>query len=441
MKVAFFILTGFILLILAGYSQKSHKSPKSETLYFPPPDSLGGWRTLENAKDIRQITSIDIDKLDSAFNFIRSTTKNGGLLVVRHGYLVYENYFGKGQRDATPNLASCGKSFTSIAIGILIDEHPDLFPHGLEQKIFTPEYFPPEAFPLSDPKMAEIKLGQLLSFTAGIRGNNPVYINGKPATIDPVGPDGWYAGVDKFALGKEDGEINGVPFSTKKLWCEPGGGYSYATASIHDASVMLRFITGMELEEYIKKHFAESLGWERWGYGRNDKPLVTHTPGGGSIALRATDMLRFCYLLLQKGKWKGKQIVPKDYIQKATTASPYNPHYPYSLQFNVNTNGEHSELPDDAFWKTGSGGHCFFIVPSLDLIVWKLGGRGGQYSTTDTGLPEPKPLPKATQPINTAPEFQGNVYIKTLELVINSIAEHIEIKKVPQKSNTITKIE
>ncbi|MDO8539186.1 MAG: hypothetical protein Q7S40_02000 [Opitutaceae bacterium] len=27
------------------------------------------------------------------------------------------------------------------------------------------------------------------------------------------------------------------------------------------------------------------------------------------------------------------------------------------------------------------------IVPSLDLVVWKLGGRDSQYSPRDTGLP------------------------------------------------------
>src|SRR5690606_37761296 len=171
---------------------------------------------------------MDKAKLDQAFEFARSTTKNGGLLVVRHGWLVYENYFGKGQREATPNLASCGKSFTSIAVGILMGERPDLFPNGLDQKVFTPTHMPSGIFPLPDPRMADIKIGQLLAFTAGIRGNNPVYINGKRSTIDPVGPDGWFALVDEYALGLDEGNGYDIPFSTKTLWCEPGGGYSYA---------------------------------------------------------------------------------------------------------------------------------------------------------------------------------------------------------------------
>ncbi len=428
-KFIIIFLFVFSLFYLNSCSLKSAKSVGSNMEYFPPSDFLGGWRTISNHEDIKQLAGVDSEKLDSAFDFVRSTTRNGGLLVVRHGYLVYERYFGKGQRNAAPNLGSCGKSFTSIAIGILMDEYPHLFPLGLEQKIFTPDYFPSKAFPLSDARMADIKLGQLLSFSAGIRGNNPVFVNGNPQEIDPVGPDGWYALVDENALGFKEGKMGEVPFSTKTLWCTPGGGYSYASASIHNASIMLRHITGAELEEYIESHLAKPLGWGHWAYGYKYAKQLMHTPGGGGIALRSTDMLRFCYLLLHKGRWNGKQIVPEEYIRAATTASPYNPHFPYSLQFNVNSRKEINELPKDAFWKSGSGGHCLYVVPSLDLIVWKLGGRDGQYSINDTGLPESEPLPNAEQPIS-GPEFHGNVYSKTLEMVIQSI---YETNKKPQQ--------
>lgn len=392
--------------------------------YFPPPDSEGGWRTFTDSKRVREITGFEMAKLDEVFDYVRTTTKNGGLLVVRNGWLVYENYFGKGQRDAAPNLGSCGKSFTSISLGILMNEHPELFPLGLDQKIFNPTYLPDYAFPLADTGMADIKIGQLLAFTAGIRGNNPVYIEGKKSQIDPVGPDGWYGIVDDYALGKKSGEMGRIPFTTASLWCEPGGGYSYATASIHIASIILRHITGIELEEYIKTHLALPLGWGMWGFGYKYQPLVNHTPGGGGIALRGTDMLRFGYLLLNKGKWGDKQIVPEDYVQKASNASPYNPHYPYSLQFNVNTGAEIKELPCDAFWKTGSGGHCLYVVPSLNLVVWKLGGRDGQYGTADTGLAQPVPDTSVYGPTEKiTATLDGNEYARILEMIINSISQ------------------
>ena len=50
------------------------------------------------------------------------------MLVVHRGWLVYERYFGLGDREATPNLASVGKSVTSVAAGILMAEEPKRFP-------------------------------------------------------------------------------------------------------------------------------------------------------------------------------------------------------------------------------------------------------------------------------------------------------------------------
>jgi CubicO group peptidase (beta-lactamase class C family) len=322
---------------------------------------------------------VDVEALEEAFRLVQRSTSNGGLLVVRRGWLVFERYFGRGHREATPNLASCGKSVTSLAVGMLLAERRDLFPDGLDQKVFTPRYLPEMAFPLSDPRKADIRLGQLLAMSAGIRGNNPGYVRGKPVQLEPAGPDGWPAMVDDVALGKMAGERN-----TITLWCDPGGGYSYATSSIHIASIMLRHVTGMELEAFVAARLAAPLGWSRWGYGYRMAKL-RHTPGGGGICLRATDVLRFAYLLLREGRWSGRQIVPASYVRHCRSCSPFNPHFPYSLQFQLH-GGDIPGAPEDAFWKSGSGGHCVYVVPSLDLVAFKLGGRDGQYEPADTGL-------------------------------------------------------
>lgn len=408
----------------AGLQVSNLRSPESIPVggtYFPTPDSEGGWRVRTDADGLRE-AGINKPKLDEAFAFVQTTTKNGGLLVLQNGWLVYERYFGKGHRDALCNGGSCGKSFTSIAIGILMAERPELFPDGLDQRIFTPQLFPPEAFPLSDPRKADIKLGQLLSFSAGLRGNNPGYVKGEQVTLKPIGPDGWQAMVDEIALGKRDLTYQGQPCSAATLWCEPGGGYSYATASIHLGSMMLRHVTGRELQDYVGEKLAQPLGWGRWTYAYKHAKEVTHTPGGGGIALRATDVVRFGYLLLNEGRWQERQIVPAEYVRHCRSQSPYNPHYPYSLQFNVNTRGEILELPRDAFWKTGSGGHCLYIVPSANLVVWKLGGRDSQYSSADTGLPI-LPHVQAAQQTRPAgePSPERSAYAKTLRMVLEAV--------------------
>src|SRR5580658_11213588 len=105
-------------------------------IYYPPPDAKGGWRTLKDKTEILKIASLDVDKLDEAFNYVQQTSQHGGLLVVRHGYLVYEKYFGNGNREAHPDMASIGKAFTSISCGIMLKEKRDQIPDGLETKVF-----------------------------------------------------------------------------------------------------------------------------------------------------------------------------------------------------------------------------------------------------------------------------------------------------------------
>jgi hypothetical protein len=99
--------------------------------YFPAADKDGGWRVLADAQKIRTAAGMDLRRLDQAFEFEKETSQHGGLLVVRHGYLVYEKYFGQGNREAHPDMASIGKAFTSVSCGIMLKEKRDLFrEHG-----------------------------------------------------------------------------------------------------------------------------------------------------------------------------------------------------------------------------------------------------------------------------------------------------------------------
>lgn len=350
----------------------------AEEDYFPPPDSQGGWRTLKTTEEIRDKAGMDLAKLEQAYAFTERCSQNGGLLVVRKGYLVFEKYFGRAHRNANPDMASTGKAYTSIACGIMLNEFKDKIPDGLETKVFTEKYLP-EALPLNDPRKADIKLGQLLCMTAGYWGEGQApsgYVMGKSSPLKPV-PGQNIKDLDQSSLK--------VP-----LWTDPGAGYSYSSPAPHIASIVLRHVTGMELQDYIRKRLGDPMGWESRGYclhrGDYDMP---HANGAGSIAVHATDALRFGYCLLREGRWGSQQLVPAEYIKLCQQASPYNPHTPFSLQFEHNADGHVVGAPRDAFYKSGAGGFGIFVVPSLDLVIYKLGGKDGQYDPALTRLPQP----------------------------------------------------
>lgn len=346
--------------------------------YFPLPDSKGGWRTLNDPNEIRMKAGLDIKRLETAYKVCERGTPNGGLLVVRRGYLVFEKYFGRASRNANPDMASTGKAYTSIACGVMLEEFKDQIPQGLETKVFT-EKFLPQAFPLDDPRKADISLGQLLCMTAGYWGEGQTpsgFVQGKPQPLKPV-PGQNIRDLDNSSLR--------VP-----LWTDPGAGYSYSSPSPHIASLVLRNVTGMELQDYIRTRLADPMGWESWGYclQRGDF-LMPHANGAGSIAVHATDALRFGYCLAKAGRWQDKQLIPPAYIKLCQQSSPYNPHSPFVLQFENNADGHVLAAPTDAFFKSGAGGFGLFVIPSLDLVIYKLGGKDGQYDPTMTGLPQP----------------------------------------------------
>lgn len=369
--------------------------------YFPVPDNEGGWRTLKDAAQIHELAGMNFPKLEQAFDFTQRCSQNGGLLVLRHGYLVFEKYFGRAQRNANPDMASTGKAYTSVACGIMLDEFHDKIPEGLDTKVFQENYLP-EAFPLDDPRKADITLGQLLCMTAGYWGEGSAptgLVQGKVVQLKPV-PGQNIRDLDISSIR--------VP-----LWTSPGAGYSYSSPSPHIASIVLRRVTGMELQDYIKERLARPMGWGPWAYclHRGDFNMP-HANGAGSIAVHATDALRFGYCLLHGGKWGARQLVPADYIAKCNKPSVYNPHTPFSLQFEHNADGHVAGAPHDAFYKSGAGGFGIFIVPSLDIVIYKLGGKDNQYEPALTGLPPPPDIDHSRddwQPIPRTPFHEGSM--------------------------------
>ena len=368
----------FALLLAPGLEAGSED-------YFPPPDTQGGWRLLKDSAQVSKTAGMDLTRLDQAFEYASRTSQHGGLLVVRHGYLVYEKYYGKGNRDALPAMASVGKAYTSIACGIVLEDKKSRIPDQLDTKVFNEKYLP-EAFPLDDPRKANITLGQLLSMAAGLHGEgaNPGFVNFLPSVkLDPVPrPDRAQMGPDY-----QDQSALHTP-----LWTDPGGGYSYTSQSPHIASIVLRHLAGMEMQQYIDEKLAKPLGFGTWGYAvRRGDSTLAHTPGGADTAIRSTDNLRFGYLLLHKGRWGKRQLVPAAYVDAAGKPSPHQKHAPFSLMFEVNADGHLAGAPRDTFFKSGGGGFGIAIIPSLDLVIYKMAGSDQQYNPSLTGIPQNYP--------------------------------------------------
>lgn len=261
---------------------------------------------------------------------------------------------------------SSTKSSTGIAFGLLLDDslHHKL-PHDEKIDLNTPIYdYVPEGFPLSDSRKKDITLGQILSMTSNIPGEDHGLIG-----LDSAPGGGDF----EIALGKEADRFG---HSAAKLTGTPGTAWEYSDAGFDHLSLFFYHATGREIADVMKDRVFDPIGIENVGWDKQggvEGNIGPHTNPHSGLRFSARDFARLGYLLAHNGKWGDKQIVPQWWIKEATKSSQQlNPSYGYT--FWVNTPGIlWPTAPRDAFAFRGFTASRLYIVPSLDLVVARLG--------------------------------------------------------------------
>jgi CubicO group peptidase (beta-lactamase class C family) len=334
--------------------------------YYPPPETKGTWRMCKDDAEVRRLAGMDPEKLKLIG--MRQTQVYGGpwqIVIVRKGYMVGEWFGVPAMPGTTFDAWSCTKSATGMAYGLLLDDsrHHRL-PHGVQVDLDTPVMnLIPEAQPLSDERKQQIRLRHLLTMTSGIKGESHGLIG-----LALAAGGGDY----DIALGKEP---NRYGISAAKMFADPGASFEYSDAAFAHLSLLFFHLTGREIADVMKERvFAplciENVSWDRQGGGGRIGP---HTNAHSGLHIAARDFARVGYMLAHGGTWEGKEIVPKWWIDLATRSSQQIlPDYGYT--FWVNTSGElWPSAPRDAFAFRGYAATRCYVIPSLDLVVVRLG--------------------------------------------------------------------
>lgn len=338
------------------------------TTYFPPPESAGGWRCLATPDSVRSIGGMDYERLKLASEnqqFLYGSD-SWSIVIIRNGYMVAEFWTANVMTQTRFDVWSITKTFTSAAWGCLIDDsRHGRIPGGRTVDLDSRAYqYLPEGFPLSDPRKEHITIHHLLSMTSGIPG----------AAHGVMGiPDSTEHGAFEHALGRC---ANRYGMSVAELLGEPGTVWDYSDPAFAHLSLVFHSLAGREISDYFAERIAAPIGIEElsWDIQGSASSIGFHTNAHSGVHISAREIARLGYLFLHGGKWQGSQIIPEWWVTLSTSPSQdLNPTYGYA--WILNTGGKSwPNLPADTYaMNSGYKSNRCYIVPSLDLVVARVG--------------------------------------------------------------------
>jgi len=311
--------------------------------YAPPPDRGDGWNVA---------SADDVEMSPQALEGLVNAVVRGeagvlhSLLVARHGRLVLEEYFHGFGADDLHRLASCTKSVSSLLVGLAIQ-------HGAIDGVHArlSDFFPEDRSVLGA-GWERLTLEHLLTMSMALDWNPDEAEN-----LHGTGPEFF-----RRVLARR---VSGTP----------GADWAYVSANVNLIAGILNAATGMQAEAFAEANLFQPLGIRRWNW----EYMKT---GGfnlmdGSLELLPRDMARIGQMVLDGGRWEGRQILEEGWITATTTrhlgtgtwAEGYG--YLWWLTAAPDAQGR----PVQAVFANGWGSQFIAIFPTLDLVVVTTGGN------------------------------------------------------------------
>ncbi len=262
-----------------------------------------------------------------------------GLIVARHGSLVYERYGSGFDRETSHDLRSVTKSITSLVVGAAIDRG------SLEVDARVASFFPDYETVLTD--KSDVTVDHLLTMRSGLDCDD----------WDPASP----GQEDKMYLSDD-----WVGFILELDVLEPPGATArYCTGGVVLLGEVVRAATATAYDEFAQTALFDPLrisspAWEFTPSGRVDS--------GGHLRITPRDMAKVGQLVLDGGRWDGVSVVSERWIADATapaamlgTASMGR--LWWSGTFSLPT------ADVDVVFARGNGGQFIVVLPSLDMVA------------------------------------------------------------------------
>ena len=165
---------------------------------------------------------------------------------------------------------------------------------------------------------------------------------------------------------------------------EPGTKFIYNNWDFNVAGTVFEMKAGKSIYKAFDKEFAKPLGLQDWD-------LARHRRGGDtrkSIHLAyhfhfsTRDMAKIGELMLRKGKWNGRQLVPEKWVEESTKPfTRFGGGSGYGYMWWIEPIGRPSPAYKGMYCACGMYGQHIAVIPELDMVVAHKSARNGKHPT------------------------------------------------------------
>ena len=270
-------------------------------------------------------------------------------MMVRNGKILTEAYYKPFDKDFMHRLYSSSKTYVSIAVGMLIDEGK----LRLDDKVcdVIPELVEKE----QDKWLKECTIEDALKMSV-------------PMLTDTY-----------FALDYSEWAWTFFNHPTRSKSIKPAGTvFNYNTSATFILDVVVEKITGKPFLQYMRPVF-DKIGVSKdiWCIKSPDG----YSWGGSGVVCTLRDFAKFAELLLNKGKYKDEQILPRWYVEKATSKQISNirdNHYTIRREYGY---GYQIWITKNGFALCGMGSQFAYCFPDKNFLFVC---QGDTQSSNDT---------------------------------------------------------
>lgn len=247
------------------------------------------------------------------------------IIVMRHGKVIAETYPKPFDARYRHTLFSCSKTFVSAAVGLAINDNR----LRLTDRVVM--FFPDEAPDSLTANLADMTVRDLLVMASGVQPDPDIRVERSD----------WARA-----------------FLSKPV-ARPGKKFKYDSLCTYMLSAIVQKVTGQTVLDYLRERLLAPMHitdaeWERSPEG--------YTTGGWGLYIQSESMAKFGQLLLDKGVWNGRRLLPETWVGEMMKKQIDNGSLGYGYQMWC---CEHK----GSMRADGMYGQFIYVLPDKDMVV------------------------------------------------------------------------